>query len=220
MEPYPYEPLGKGEIRLLKLHPKTSIGPLSGSLLHVPLIKPTYCERPADSAYLEHLYPYDAISYSWGADTSTPLGLAIDQYYTIGVTAHLHYILERVAQPDKSVLFWIDAICINQADRDSEEKIQQIRLMPDVYRFAKRVQIHLGPEADDSPLAIEFIAHVADYAEYLDESLKPREVWKRMRSRWRSGSALPPKVTGHGMLCAHSGCGLGKTRKAITLPIH
>jgi hypothetical protein len=74
-------------------------------------------------------------------------------------------------QPDKRVLVWIDAICINQADRDSEEKGQQISLMPDVYRFAKRVQIHLGPETDDSSFAIEFIEHVADYAEFLDESL-------------------------------------------------
>jgi hypothetical protein len=171
MEPYSYEPLDKGEIRLLKLHPKPSIGPLSGTLLHVPLTKPTYCQGSTDSAYLEHLYPYDAISYSWGTDTSTPFSLVINQKYIIGVTAHLHYILEKIVQPDKRVLVWIDAICINQADRDSEEKGQQISLMPDVYRFAKRVQIHLGPETDDSSFAIEFIEHVADYAEFLDESL-------------------------------------------------
>lgn len=171
MGPYAYKPLGRGEIRLLKLHAKSSIGPLSGSLLHIPLTKPTYCQGPADSVYLEYLYPYDAISYTWGTDTSTPFHLVIDQYYTIGVTVHLHYILEKIVQPDANVLVWIDAICINQADRDSKEKSQQIRLMPDVYRFAKRVQVHLGPETDDSPLAVEFIEHIADYAEYLDESL-------------------------------------------------
>jgi hypothetical protein len=172
MEPYTYEPLAEGEIRLLKLHPKNSNGPISGSLIHVPLTNPTYCQGPADSEpYLEHLYPYDAISYTWGTDTRTPFSLVIDQHQLIRVTAHLHYILERIVQPDTSILIWIDAICINQADRDSEEKGQQIRIMPDIYRIAQRVQIHLGPEADDSPLAIKFIEHIAEYAEYLDESL-------------------------------------------------
>ncbi|KAG9197502.1 hypothetical protein G6514_001496 [Epicoccum nigrum] len=174
MNPYAYEPLDKGEIRLLKLYPKPRFGPISGTLLHVPLVKPTYRQGPAGSAYLEHLYPYDAISYSWGTNTSTPFSLVIDQKYIVRVTAHLHYILEKIVQPDRHVLFWIDAICINQADRDSEEKSQQIGLMPDVYRFAKRVQIHLGPETDDSPFAIEFIEHVAEYAEFLDESLNRR----------------------------------------------
>lgn len=172
MEPYAYKPLKKGEIRLLKLDPKSSTAQLSGSLIHVPLTNPTYCEGSMDNEpYLEHPYPYDAISYTWGTDTSTPFSLVVDQHYTLGVTAHLHYILQIVAQDDTSALVWIDAICINQVERDSEEKGQQIRLMPDIYRIAKHVQIHLGPEADDSHLAVPLIEHIAEYAEYLDQTL-------------------------------------------------
>lgn len=172
MRSYAYKSLDKGEIRLLKLHPKDSSEQLSGSLIHVPLTNPIYCPATKDSeAHLEHPYPYDAISYTWGRDTRTPFNLVIDQDHAIRVTAHLHYVLQKIAQPATSVLVWVDAICINQANRDSEEKSQQIRLMPDIYRIAKRVQIHLGPEADDSPLAIRFIEHMAEYMEYLDESL-------------------------------------------------
>ncbi|KAF1929425.1 uncharacterized protein M421DRAFT_138657 [Didymella exigua CBS 183.55] len=172
MEPYAYKSLNKGEIRLLRLHPKNSIGSLSGSLIHVPLTNPTYCEGSADSEpHLEHPYPYDAISYTWGTDARKPFSLVIDHNRTIGITAHLHYVLQKIVQSHTSVLIWVDAICINQANQDSEEKSQQILLMPDIYRISKRVQIHLGPEANDSPLAIKFLEHMAEYAEYLDESL-------------------------------------------------
>lgn len=174
MRPYAYKPLNKGEIRLLRLDPKSSTGQISGSLIHIPLTNPIYCEAPADdiwNPHLEHPYPYDAISYTWGTDTSTPFSLVIDQQYVIGVTAHVHYILQRLVSDDTSTLVWIDSICINQVDQDSEEKGQQIRLMPDIYRIAKHVQIHLGPGADDSHLAIPLIKHIADYAEYLDCTL-------------------------------------------------
>ena len=172
MEPYVYKPLNKEEIRLLKLYPSDGRQRLCGSLTHIPLTNPIYHAATADKeAYLEHAYPYEAISYTWGQDTRTPCSLTIDDQYTIGVTTHLQYVLQKIVQSDATVFVWIDAICINQADRDSEEKAQQIRLMPDIYRIAKRVQIHLGPEADNGPLAIQLMNHIAAFAEYLDEHL-------------------------------------------------
>jgi hypothetical protein len=172
MEPYVYKPLDKGEIRLLVLHPNVSGQQLSGSIIHIPLTHPIYHPATTDNeAYLEHRYAYEAISYTWGTDTGTPYNLIIDENQIIGVTAHLQSVLQKIVRPDTKIHVWIDAICINQADKGSEEKAQQIQLMPDIYRIAKSVQIHLGPEADNSPLAIRFLEHVAEYAEYLDESL-------------------------------------------------
>ena len=172
MAQYFYKPLKEGEIRVLELYPSVDDQRLSGSIIHIPLTNPIYHAATADKeAYLEYPYPYEAISYTWGTDTRTPYSLTVDDKCTIGLTAHLNYVLRKIVRPDTSVLVWIDAICINQADRDSEEKAQQIQLMPNIYRTAKRVQIHLGPEADDSPLAIRLLEHVAEFADYLDEHL-------------------------------------------------
>ena len=114
---------------------------------------------------------YDAISYHWDSDPNTPLQLIVNENSVIGLIVHLHSVLQRVVQPNKEQVIWVDAVCINQVDNNSDEKGQQIRLMPDTYRIAKRVQVHLGPEADNSWLAIELLENIAKYGEYLDDTL-------------------------------------------------
>lgn len=47
----------------------------------------------------------------------------------------MHWLLSR--------LFWIDAVCINQKDR--EEKSAQLPLMTAIYKRASRVIVWLGP---------------------------------------------------------------------------
>jgi hypothetical protein len=50
---------------------------------------------------------------------------------------------------------WIDAICINQDNR--EEKEHQIPLMAEIYSKALRVVVWLGEAEDDSDRALEEI---------------------------------------------------------------
>jgi hypothetical protein len=52
-------------------------------------------------------------------------------------------------------VLWIDAMCINQKDID--ERNRQVWLMGQVYSKAKAVIIWLGPQSEDSDLAMEFI---------------------------------------------------------------
>lgn len=50
---------------------------------------------------------------------------------------------------------WIDAICINQ--QANAEKADQIRLMGDIYKKARKVVVWLGPARDDSDTAMDWI---------------------------------------------------------------
>lgn len=56
-------------------------------------------------------------------------------------------------------LIWIDAICINQ--QDNEEKAHQVRCMGDIYIRATRVVVWLGPAADDSDVALDWMTRLS-----------------------------------------------------------
>jgi hypothetical protein len=58
-----------------------------------------------------------------------------------------------MAEP--GMLIWIDAICINQ--ENLEEKAWQVRFMGEVFSNAESTRVWLGPESQDSSLAISFI---------------------------------------------------------------
>jgi len=61
--------------------------------------------------------------------------------------------LRRLRYPSKTRPLWIDAICINQQDRD--ERASQVMLMRRIYEQADRVCIWLGERTESSQLAID-----------------------------------------------------------------
>jgi len=225
MQPFTYEPLPKGHIRLLTLLPRTpgSVGkdsPLRGRISHIPLLAPTlvsvktksvdgdagddgetrdYRKLPQSVATLHHETPFEALSYNWGSDTKIPYTLLLtnnvddastseeqQQWTTFPIRTSLYHALCQFAPDAGSTTegsgekgrlgrnLWVDAICINQSPTDPvalTEHAKQLWLMPEIYRIATRVLVYLGPEAEDSSLAIDFVGHVAEYSEYLDSSL-------------------------------------------------
>ncbi|KAH6684847.1 heterokaryon incompatibility protein-domain-containing protein [Plectosphaerella plurivora] len=153
---YHYQTLGDREIRLLRLRPATSAtDPLHGDLFNTNLDTLPPPHIPNSPAPTEPIGPsthlcFDAISYAWGAAAltdafTTPQG-------SIPITSSLVSILRRVRplDNDEPLLFWADAICINQAD--THEKEHQIALMGVIYASAVRVLCDLGesfPGAED-----------------------------------------------------------------------
>ena len=94
-----------------------------------------------------------ALSYVWG-DMSVKREIYIGEssvLVSINLEAALRQLRNhsRVRQGFK---IWIDALCINQADL-SERAIQVLR-MKDIYARAWRVFVWLGPEAENSDLAM------------------------------------------------------------------
>ncbi|KZL80803.1 ankyrin and het domain-containing protein, partial [Colletotrichum incanum] len=74
---------------------------------------------------------------------------------TLNITESLYNALrdirhEEMSQGSRTV--WADAICINQ--EDVEERQQQVSMMGSIYREASRVITYIGPEKDDSSLAL------------------------------------------------------------------
>ena len=68
---------------------------------------------------------------------------------------------------------WIDALCINQKDRD--ERSQQVKLMGAIYRGAAQVIAWLGPDDDDDgPAAFGLLEALSDAPDrHLDERMSP-----------------------------------------------
>ncbi|KAF2166515.1 hypothetical protein M409DRAFT_54855 [Zasmidium cellare ATCC 36951] len=85
--------------------------------------------------------PYIALSYSWGelpADT----GVYVGPLATLLVSKHLENALRQLRDPTRSVLVWVDALCINQADL--EERNKQVSMMKQIFSTAESVYIWLG----------------------------------------------------------------------------
>ncbi|KAL2672911.1 hypothetical protein Neosp_013628 [[Neocosmospora] mangrovei] len=70
------------------------------------------------------------------------------------VRPNLWWALKRIQKPEREVVLWADAICINQkeeADGENSEKSTQISMMTEIYGKAERVIVWLGePEQGEN----------------------------------------------------------------------
>lgn len=141
---YQYYSVRGKDIRLLRLIPGTT------SMVECELIPASLKSHPK----------YMALSYAWGdPDDTAPIqvnGCRFD------VTSSLHSALVALRTRHKHVLLWVDAVCINQ--RNKEEQSHQVSMMTQIYSQAKSVAIWLGPEADNSEHAISLLRDVSDVA--------------------------------------------------------
>jgi hypothetical protein len=72
----------------------------------------------------------------------------------------LEHLQQRAGSHDLFLAIWIDAICINQAD--NTEKSSQVQIMDDIYSSSLFTLSWLGPEADDSDLAIKALDYIGE----------------------------------------------------------
>ncbi|KAK4693443.1 hypothetical protein P7C71_g3957, partial [Lecanoromycetidae sp. Uapishka_2] len=146
---YIYSPLDEeaSEIRLMTLHPSER----AWSKICVTL--ENHVLREGETP------PYEALSYTWGTP-KWPLKIFVqgDQNASLNVTQNLESALRHLRYADRPRVMWIDATCVDQ--QNLEERSQQVKRMADVFRLAGRVLIWLGPEADDSTLALRTLADV------------------------------------------------------------
>ena len=98
---------------------------------------------------------YEALSYTWGSATN------LDYIYVqedegekaLAITPSLAEALRYLRCQDHPRVLWIDAICVDQ--NNTAERGHQVLRMADIYYQASRVMIWLGPERDDSTLAMQ-----------------------------------------------------------------
>lgn len=171
---YHYRPLMNGQFRLVKVSPGRS--------------SDLRCEMIYDK--FENDPEYTAISYAWGDGIDTKTLLLDGIPVTVGIS--LYEALEALRHTTEVILVWVDALCINQTDKD--ECNTQVGRMRDIYTRAVSVAVWLGPEADESDLAIGLLEHISEIGftperirnihDYQDSAallvLFKRSYWKRL----------------------------------------
>lgn len=96
---------------------------------------------------------FEAVSYFWGSPLKTKR-IEIDGA-VLAITANLESALRHLRDEVQPRRLWVDAICINQVDRD--ERSQQVRHMFNIYQNASQVVVWLGDAMAGSDKAMNFI---------------------------------------------------------------
>lgn len=97
---------------------------------------------------------YDALSYRWSdIDGDDPALIQIgDTPFPIGPNLHAALVQFRYEYVPRWI--WVDQICIDQSHE--AEKIQQLKIMANIYSQSQRVLIWLGEASNQSDIAMEF----------------------------------------------------------------
>ena len=161
---YQYSPIDKGasEIRLMTLLPDAFGAKIRMTIKNKRLSKSI---KPV----------YEALSYTWGS------AINLDYVYVqknegekaLAITQNLAEALRYLRYEDRPRVLWIDAICVDQ--NNTAERGHQVLRMADIYRQASRVIIWLGPERDNSTLAIQELNALRSTIEvdWTTEEVKP-----------------------------------------------
>lgn len=85
-----------------------------------------------------------------------------DSLGIISITQNLHSALQNLRKRDATLVLWVDAVCINQAN--VLERNSQVRNMPQTYAEALSVIVWLGNDSprEDGRLCFHFFRELAD----------------------------------------------------------
>lgn len=137
---YTYRPLDDSlrSFRLAILHPGSSLDPLKCSI---------------HQARLDAVPPYHTVSYSWG-NASDQANVELDGMNCI-VPETAAAALRRIRLPQLTRHVWIDAVCIDQANR--REREDQVSIMRKIYSQSCGNIVFLGPSDDSTASALRSI---------------------------------------------------------------
>jgi len=120
------------EIRLLCVeHDSDKLQPIRLTVKHV---------RLADDC------DFVALSYTWGLESPNHdvyIRCTGSEAGTYNIRQNLYDFFKEMRREDDQTWFWVDQICINQADL--QEKSEQICRMSEIYSKARRVDMWLAP---------------------------------------------------------------------------
>lgn len=188
-----YRPLDDPyEIRVLELKPGVKGEPLEGSLHHCSLefeheerpvldkdgdiLSRTLTEKLQTHYALSMDDPtkpvlYTALSYTWGAQVFE--GVIECNGYSKAITKSLEAALQRFRKEDRSVVMWVDQICIDQ--ENNVEKEQQIPLMGKIYQHAWNTVIWMGDSSPGSNSALWLLEECSVLLQMRMNDLDPKD---------------------------------------------
>jgi hypothetical protein len=160
---YQYSKIDPNTIRLVRIEVNINQDAASCELISVPL-----SEAP----------PYTAVSYRWGEPRKLHTILAGKN--RIAINQAVHDLVGQICPVRGVHHFWIDSICIDQAN--STEKEAQIPIMGEIYEGANEVVVFLGldDEAERAcNLAHRTGSHLLETRHLEDEPVKRGIPFKR-----------------------------------------
>jgi hypothetical protein len=110
--------------------------------------------------------PYVALSYTWGNPRLRRPMMVGERVFHI--SENLAIALEHLQEKEKTLILWVDAVCIDQSHE--HEKSIQVQRMGEIFSYAALVIAWLGPSADESDLALQEIIKVVTAHDKLDQS--------------------------------------------------
>jgi len=147
------------ELRYLYLLPKTHNVDHDGQTI-------VRCQLRSDAE--EQAPRYIGLSYTWGDPELRRPILVGDRIFH--ATVNLAIALEHLQEEEKTITFWIDAICIDQSNLS--EKSIQVQRMGNVFASAALVLAWLGPAADESEVALRELIRYSYHCPSSYEQLK------------------------------------------------
>jgi hypothetical protein len=130
-------------------------------------------ELPPNVTIWQRESVFEALSYTWGTQENPGTAFVKQPVSsgkanagvttTLPIGRNLESALRSLRNATAPRTLWIDALCINQ--NDDAEKAVQVTRMSEIYSLATRVVVWLGPEADDSDLAVSTLAYLGAQVE-------------------------------------------------------
>jgi hypothetical protein len=164
---YTHLPLDEklNHVRLLELQP----GP-RGTEIRGRLIRSSLADMPL----------YEALSYTWGPSNNSN-NIRLGQI-NLAITDNLAAALEVLRCEAQVRTLWIDAICINQQNLD--ERSQQVQLMREIYRNAKRVVVWIDVHINPTSSALEILQEMNENSTQAD--LGRVQIWEDLQPLFKN----------------------------------
>ena len=137
---------GKGQIRLLHIHPGTASDPLACTVRVSSL-----CTHPR----------YEALSYTWRDSNAPadPVSVAVRlNDILVYVLPNLGVSLQHLRLKEGERVLWVDFLCIDQGN--VVERSEQVQQMGSIYQSAAQVIIFLGDGGDEVESAFQILLDI------------------------------------------------------------
>jgi hypothetical protein len=124
---------------------------------------------------LSHCPNYEALSYCWG--DPEPSSAVLIEGQPVYIPKNLHNALRNLRLHTRIRVIWADGLSIDQSN--NIEKAQQILLMRQIYRQARKVLVFLGEfeDATETSAMLRLIRKLANGYKLSDTRWKPTERW-------------------------------------------
>lgn len=143
---------------------------------------------------------FEAVSYTWGPPEAVSHVRIVASASgmnegPISIARNLNIALRQLRLTKQYRVLWIDALCINQQDKEDDgEKSRQVQMMGDIYSAARRVSIWLGPADKGSDKAFSLMRHWVQQIHVDWGSLALNPTKKSVDKRWADRSIKMPYV--------------------------